>query len=123
MGASVLPRDHAPADPAVNSTSFSIRFDGANVVTPVGQELAQTTFNYLVGNQANWRSNVPAYSTVGYQGIYDGIDLRTYGQRTGLQYEFDVAPGADYHQIQVQYDGIAGLSIDAEGACTSNRIG
>ena len=115
-GGANSPQTTPPAAPVVDSTSFSIRFDGANVVAPVGQEQAETTFNYLLGDQADWRSNVPAYSVVSYLGVYDGIDLRTWGKRTGLKYEFDVAPGADYRRIQVHYDGIDGLSVDAGGA-------
>ena len=39
----------------------------------------------------------------------------TSGQQDSLKYEFDVAPGADYRQIQVQYQGAEGLSLDAAG--------
>jgi hypothetical protein len=52
---------------------------------------------------------------VAYNGLYAGIDLVTWGQRDSLKYEFHVAPGADYQQIRIHYDGIKGLSIDAQG--------
>ena len=39
----------------------------------------------------------------------------TSGQQDSLKYEFDVAPGADYRQIQVQYQGAEGLSLDSQG--------
>jgi len=53
---------------------------------------------------------------VAYEGLYDGIDLRTWGLRSHLKCEFNVAPGAAWPQIQVRYDGIASLSLDANGA-------
>ena len=63
-----------------------------------------------MGDQANWHSDVPGYEVVAYQGLYQGIDLRTQGQNSNLKYEFDVAPGGDYTQIKVHYEGIQGLA-------------
>jgi hypothetical protein len=95
---------------------FSASFLGASTVAPVGLDLSDARFNYFVGDQANWRSDVPAYEKVAYEGLYDGIDLVTQGQRSHLKYEFHVAPGADWQQIQVQYEGIEGLSIGEDGS-------
>lgn len=96
-------------------TEFSVRFDGANVVEPVGLNRSETVFNYLVGNQASWRTDVPSYEAVGYTGLYDGIDLRTQGERGSLKYEFHVGPGTGYEQIQISYQGVGDLSIDENG--------
>ncbi|MBL7132690.1 MAG: SBBP repeat-containing protein, partial [Phycisphaerae bacterium] len=95
---------------------FSASFVGANLVTPVGLEQSEACFNYFVGDQADWHSEVPAYEVVAYEGLYEGIDLYTWGQRDSLKYEFHVAPGADYTQIQVTYDGIAGLAPAEDGS-------
>ncbi len=100
---------------SLETTQFSVGFDGANLVTPVGMDRTDTYFNYFVGEQDAWRSGVSAYETVAYENLYDGIDLLTWGQRDSLKYEFHVAPGADYHQIQVSYDGIDGLWLDDAG--------
>jgi hypothetical protein len=98
------------------TAQFSVSFDGANAVTPIGLDEAPTRFNYFVGHQANWRAGVPGFATVAYENLYDGIDLHTFGRRDSLKYEFDVAPGADWRQIQVSYDGVEGLWIDEAGA-------
>lgn len=98
------------------STQISVRFDGANTVVPVGLDRAETQFNYFIGEQENWRSEVPAYEVVAYPGLYDGIDLNTWGRRDHLKYEFEVAPGADYRQIQLSYEGIDRLWLDDAGA-------
>ncbi|HUT94088.1 MAG TPA: hypothetical protein VMY37_31790 [Thermoguttaceae bacterium] len=34
---------------------------------------------------------MPGYETVAYPGLYDGIDLLTFGRRDSLKYEFHVA--------------------------------
>ena len=112
-----LPHDlSGEQDYITQSAQFSVHFDGANAASPTGLGQAETYFNYFIGEQADWRSNVPAYETVAYEGLYDGIDLHTWGRRDSLKYEFHVASGADYGQIQVSYEGIDGLFIDAEGA-------
>jgi hypothetical protein len=103
------------ATPAFQSETFSVNFPGANLVAPTGTDQAATVYNYLVGDQSQWHSNVPTYQKVAYDGLYAGIDLVTWGQRDSLKYEFHVAPGADYQQIRIHYDGIQGLSVDAKG--------
>ncbi|MCH8047424.1 MAG: hypothetical protein IID44_27310, partial [Planctomycetes bacterium] len=93
-----------------------MRFEGAETITPVGFERAETYFNFYVGEQDAWRSDVPAFETVAYPGLYNGIDLLTWARPSSLKYEFHVAPGSDYDQIRVQYEGIEGLSLDQDGA-------
>ena len=97
-------------------TQIPVHFDGANTVVPVGLERAETRFNYFIGDQENWHSEVPGYEVVTYPGLYDGIDLKTWGKRSHLKYEFHVAPGADYRQIQLSYEGIDRLWLDDDGA-------
>jgi hypothetical protein len=119
-GANVLLTDSGPViqafqKAATQSEQFSVRFEGANAVSPVGLDQAQTVYNYYVGDSSLWRTGVPTYEKAAYEGLYFGIDLVTWGQGDNLKYEFHVAPGADYQQIVVHYEGIEGLSIDAEG--------
>jgi hypothetical protein len=59
---------------------------------------------------------VPTFERVEYPGLYDGVDLQVAGRRASLKYEFHIAPGADYRQIQVSYDGIDALRIAADGS-------
>src|SRR4030042_906458 len=72
------------------STQFSVTFDGANLVEPVGLNQAETYFNYFIGAEENWHAEVPRYEIVAYPGLYDGIDLMTWGLRSHLKYEFHV---------------------------------
>ncbi len=99
---------------------FSANFVGANQVEPVGLDRSDAVFNYFIGEQANWHSEVPGYELVAYEGLYDGIELRTRGQRSHLKYEFHVAPGADYRRVQIQYDGIERLAIGEDGSLRVN---
>ena len=49
---------------------FSMGFEGAAAIEPVGWDQAKTYHNYYVGDQENWRSGVPAFETVAYPGLY-----------------------------------------------------
>jgi hypothetical protein len=116
------PRDLL-SDYRTEMLSFSASFVGASAVVPTGQDPAETQFNYFIGAQENWRSEVPAFEQVVYENLYSGVDLATWGQRSHLKYEFHVAPGADWQQIQIHYEGIAGLSLGDDGSLRVNLGG
>ena len=72
--------------------------------------------NYFIGNDPKkWRSNVPEYAKVKYEGIYSGIDLVYYGNQRQFEYDFVVAPGADPHRIQFDVRGAKHISRDEHG--------
>jgi hypothetical protein len=74
------------------------------------------TANYFIGNDPlKWRTNVPTYAKVKYEGIYSGIDLVYYGNQRQLEYDFVVAPGADPRHIQFNVRGAKRIHRDAEG--------
>jgi len=103
-------------DKTTRTLQFSVSFVNARQVRPVGLKRSQSLFNYCVGERANWRQNVPAYEIAAYKGLYEGIDLYVQGLRSHLKYEFHVAPGADYRQIAIRFEGIEGLSIGEDGS-------
>src|ERR1700674_4517582 len=73
-------------------------------------ELAGTS-NYFIGNDpAKWRTNVPTYEKVRYEGIYSGIDMVYYGSQQRLEYDFIVAPGADPRRIAFDIRGAGRVS-------------
>ncbi|HUJ80553.1 MAG TPA: SBBP repeat-containing protein, partial [Candidatus Acidoferrales bacterium] len=67
------------------------------------------------GDQQNWRSNVPNYAKVAEKNVYPGIDLVYYGTQRQLEYDFNVAPGADPKAIQISFEGARKLRVDAAG--------
>ena len=106
----------SPAEYSTETLNFSATFVGANRVAPVGLEQSETVFNYFIGSEENWHSDVPSFEAVAYEELYYGIDLYARGLRSSLKYEFHVAPGADYTQIAVRYEGIAGLALTEDGS-------
>lgn len=89
--------------------------EGANATRAVeGKELLKGKSSYLIGNDASkWHRDVPQYARVGYPQIYPGIDLVYYGKQGQLEYDFEVAPGADPGKITFRFDGSKHVKLDA----------
>jgi hypothetical protein len=65
--------------------------------------------DYFIGRDARkWRTNVPNYARVKYEGIYPGIDLVYYGNHRQLEYDFTVAPGANPGAIRLRVPPVSG---------------
>ncbi len=72
--------------------------------------------NYFIGSDpAKWRTGIPTYGKVKYDGIYPGIDLVYYGNQRQLEFDFIVAPGADPNTIGLAFQGIDGLEVGPQG--------
>lgn len=77
--------------------------------TPVGSELKGERqligrTNYFSGGNPNaWRTGIPNFRAVRYQAVYPGIDLLVYANGDELEYDWDVAPGADASRIRFAY--------------------
>lgn len=79
------------------------------------EELAGKS-NYLFGRDpSRWRTNVPNYGRVRYEGVYPGVDVVYYGTQRQLEYDFNVAPGADAGLIRMRVEGAREVRIDANG--------
>jgi uncharacterized repeat protein (TIGR01451 family) len=72
--------------------------------------------NYFIGNNpAKWHRNIPQYARVRYQSVYPGVDLVYYGSQGQLEYDFEVAPGADPQTIAFQFEGSQRPHLDGSG--------
>jgi hypothetical protein len=124
---------------------FSEDFVGAHCNPKAEAKQAQPgIYNYFIGNdRAKWVTHVRAYREVIYQNVWDGVDLRLYGNGTrhaqplslgervvveggrlrgsgaaeeAIEQEFIVRPGADITKVQVAYNGIDGLKVAEDGS-------
>jgi len=57
----------------------------------------------------------PAYRDVVYRRIWPGIDARVTGVTGGIEYSFELAPGADPAAIRLRYLGVDGTTLNANG--------
>jgi hypothetical protein len=98
---------------------------GANAAPRVaGAEELPGKVNYFIGNDpAKWRTNVPTFAKVKYEGVYTGVDLVYYGNQGQLEYDFVVAPGVDPNQIRLKFAGAGKLRVDQEGSVVLGSTG
>ena len=102
-----------PNGQLVRAHAYATTFVGGNMQTAVRGEAKLPGFsNYFIGNDpARWASEVPGYEGVRYKDLYPGIDLRFYSKARVLEYDFELAAGADAKRIVLRYDGQTGLRV------------
>ncbi|WP_400194306.1 gliding motility-associated C-terminal domain-containing protein [Hymenobacter sp. B81] len=73
--------------------------------------------NYLLGNDARaWAAGVDSYRQLRYRGLWPGIDAHLYENQQGLlEYDFEVAAGADVGRIRQRYTGADELHLLPDG--------
>ncbi len=102
---------------STESITIKANFVGANPNPQmVGLEEMEYKCNYFIGNDPDeWHTNVPNYHAIVYEEIYEGIDLKYYGNGTQMEYDFIVSPGADPSQVSIQYEGAESIAVNANG--------
>jgi photosystem II stability/assembly factor-like uncharacterized protein len=72
--------------------------------------------NYFLGDDpGQWHRRVPTFSKIEAREVYPGIDLVYYGTGEQLEFDFLLAPNADFSRIALRIDGAESLSLDARG--------
>jgi hypothetical protein len=117
------PESNAPSaqDSAIfrsfDASILELRLVGANGESQVtGLEAQPGRSNYFIGNDpSKWRTGIPHFGRVRVAATYPGIDVVFHGDHQQLEYDFDVAPGADPNRIRLQAQGAQSVTIDANG--------
>ncbi len=97
----------------VRVNSLQMKLAGANPnASLTGADLLPGKSNYFLGNDASqWRHSVPQFARVRYENIYPGINLVFYGNQGRLEYDFQIAPGADPAQAELEFNGAKQLQL------------
>src|SRR4029077_2283774 len=96
-----------------NSSSVAMRLVGASPACSIsGLEKLEGKSNYFIGSDpAKWRTEIPNYAKVRYQGVYPGVDLLYYGTHGRLEYHLLGARGTRPGAIELAFEaGDRGLS-------------
>ncbi len=94
----------------------TLNFIGAEMAEVVPLNMADYTVSYFKGkNQADWNPGIQTSSAVLYKDLYKNIDLKLYGNKNHLEYDWIVKPGGDPAQIQFFFDGVNNISISDSG--------
>jgi hypothetical protein len=108
-GAALLPEGDAPA--------LTMRLDGARPGPVAGEAPLPGVVNYLLGSDpAQWRTGVPTYARVRARAVYPGIDAVYYGSGRRLEYDLEIAPGADPGQVRLAFSGASDVRLDPDGS-------
>src|SRR6266849_4850425 len=98
------------------------KIGGANRIARIeGLESLSGKSSYFIGNDpAKWRTNVPTYAKVRYEGVYPGVDLVYYGNQGRLEYDFVIAPGTNPRTIRLFVVGAERLEASSRGDLVLN---
>jgi hypothetical protein len=114
--------------PANEPRIIRFEFVGANSQAPLcALDKLSGSVNYLIGNDpAQWRAHCSLYQKVRAAQLYPGIDVLYHGNGQKLEYDFEIAPGADPQKIAVRFNGVDSLRIDPDGdlviVCSAQEI-
>ena len=78
--------------------------DGARPIRVIGTTPAAGAVRYFRGDGRSTLEDVPRYARVRYRSAYEGIDVVFYLTPSGLEYDFELAAGADPKQIVMRFD-------------------
>jgi hypothetical protein len=92
--------------------ALSLSFPGAKQARFEGADASPVATNYFVGH--SYRS-VPGFRRLRRAGVYPGIDVVYYGHGRQLEYDFEIAPGADPSPIRMRFEGADGLRLNENG--------
>ena len=97
-------------------TVSTLHFLGAQRAKVVPRNMADYTVSYFKGkNQAEWNPGIQTSGAVLYKGLYKNIDLKLYGNKNQLEYDWIVEKGGDPSQIHFAFDGVKNIRISETG--------
>jgi uncharacterized protein (TIGR03437 family) len=80
-----------------------------------GTDFAEARVNYITGSDPSKWLGAAAFSKIRYKDIYPGISIVYHRGRRDLEFDFIVAPGADWHRITMAFPGARRLLLNARG--------
>ncbi len=91
----------------------TLTFPGASATAKFKAEHPLSAqINYFRGHE---HASVTAYTRLRRAGIYPGIDLVYYGTGHDIEYDFEIAPGADASRIRMRFDGASSARLNDRG--------
>ncbi|MDX1419158.1 MAG: hypothetical protein R3181_04270, partial [Rubricoccaceae bacterium] len=103
----------------------AMRFLGGTAGRAIGHGRQPATHSYFLGGDpTRWAGRVALFDEVVLQDLYEGIDLRLYGDGGRLRYDLVLAPGTDPAQVRMRMDGAEAVALTAGGALRlATRLG
>jgi hypothetical protein len=123
----VLPLAHGQAPTAQTKVSAAVIrerwLDAATDVRAEGSAPLPGMVNRFVGPREQWQVDLRRYAEVRFRALYPGIDQVFYSNGASLEFDFEVAPGADPSRLRVAFEGVDALEIDPDGNLLARSLG
>ncbi|GAB3586748.1 DUF7948 domain-containing protein [Hymenobacter daeguensis] len=116
LGHQGRPKAAAPApEKALRGHAFTLRFAGAAPAAITAEMPTAEHRSYFLGNDPkHWARDVRGYRELRYAGLWPGVSAHVYESADQhLEYDFELAPGADPTAIALRHDGAEGVALDA----------
>ena len=95
--------------------ALRMKFQGANAVKSSSLHPKEFHYNFFVGEERYWRSDVPVYGGLEYPHLYDGATLRYYQAGENLKYDWLLSNPASLERIRWSYEGATSILLHDEG--------
>ncbi len=107
-------RDYLLSASGVTVQGATLHFSGANAQpNAFGVDPLAERHNYFHGGIS--QTDIPTYRRVRYSSLYTGIDCVFYGDQKGLEFDFEVARGADPAKIRLRWIDAQSVRLDSNG--------
>ena len=103
------------ADSVVRGHALTLHFEGAGRATVTAETPTAEHRSYFLGaDPKHWASDVRGFRELHYAGLWPGVTARVYESADQhLEYDFELAPGAQPAPIALRHDGATALKLDA----------
>jgi hypothetical protein len=100
-----------------HSVLLQMQIVGANPGSKAtGMQQLKSRSNYFHGNDPDsWLTDIPHYSCIKYEGIYQGIDLVYYIRDKEVEFDFVIEPGIQPDVIHLSFAGANEIKLNHEG--------
>ncbi|WP_426058185.1 gliding motility-associated C-terminal domain-containing protein [Hymenobacter sp. B1770] len=107
----------APASQMVAGHALTLHFEGAQAAVITAETPTSEHRNYFLGADArHWASDVRSFRELRYAGLWPGVSARVYESTDQhLEYDFELAAGANPAAIALRHKGAEGLALDKAG--------
>ena len=104
------------------SSPLRMHFDGAVAREVTGERRLPGVVNYLKGDDpSRWLRGVPLFARVVCDDVWPGVDVVFRGDGGLVEYDFEVAPGAEVCAIGLRFDGADAVAVDENGDLVVRR--
>ncbi|MBI3818775.1 MAG: SBBP repeat-containing protein [Planctomycetes bacterium] len=100
-----------------NCSTIFLAFEGANGnVEIMGTGESKTQNNFFRGpTESGWHPGIPSFDSIRYKHLYNGVDLLIHSRNGFLEYDLELAPGADVTDVIIACHGAESLQVDESG--------